>query len=222
MPSVMLSLAPLSRPSPEPSLGLAIASSPVEVSESGSTPNLDDGIMLNPSEGDDREGDNDDDDREDNDQEGDDEGGDREVDDEEDNGLDNDLDKAVNLEDEEDNADNFMEVSRCEPKARDEIHGWPELRDQIMSDIKEAHNRQASLKHINQLLVLWNFTMLQIQGDGRILASIKIVEQLKDSVGTYFACQIRFLARYYQLFEKLPPEKQGKYMNRSLLSDKQV
>ena len=43
-----------------------------------------------------------------------------------------------------------------------------------------------------------------------------------DGVGTHFARQIQFLACYYQLFEQLPPEKQGKYMNRSLLSDEQV
>lgn len=133
----------------------------MEVSESGSAPNLNDGVMLNPSEGDDWEGDNDDDDdREDNDQEGDNEGRDQEIDDKEDDGPDNDLDKAVNLEDKEDNTDNFIEVSRCEPKARDETRRWPELRDQIISNIKEAHNWQASLKHINQLLVLQNFAML--------------------------------------------------------------
>lgn len=41
-------------------------------------------------------------------------------------------------------------------------------------------------------------------------------------MGTHFSHQIRFLAHHYQLFEQLPPEKQGKYMNRSLLSDEQV
>jgi len=51
---------------------------------------------------------------------------------------------------------------------------------------------------------------------------MQIVKQLQDGVGTHFAHQIRFLACHYQLFEQLPPEKQGKYLNRSLLSDKQV
>ena len=51
---------------------------------------------------------------------------------------------------------------------------------------------------------------------------MKIAEQWTDGVGTHFARQIRFLAHHYQLFEQLPPEKRGKYMNRSLLSDKQV
>jgi hypothetical protein len=46
--------------------------------------------------------------------------------------------------------------------------------------------------------------------------------QWQDSVGSHFAHQICFLARHYQLFEQLPPQKQGKYTNRSLLSDKQV
>ena len=43
-----------------------------------------------------------------------------------------------------------------------------------------------------------------------------------DGVGTYFACQIRFLAHHYQLFEEIPPEKQEKHLDRSLLSDEQV
>ena len=51
---------------------------------------------------------------------------------------------------------------------------------------------------------------------------MQIVKQLQDGVGTYFTRQICFLACHYQLFEQLPPEKQGKYLNRSLLSDKQV
>src|ERR1700730_16817528 len=46
--------------------------------------------------------------------------------------------------------------------------------------------------------------------------------QWQDGVGSHFARQIRFLARHYQLFEQLPPQKRGKYTNRSLLSDEQV
>jgi hypothetical protein len=41
-------------------------------------------------------------------------------------------------------------------------------------------------------------------------------------MGTYFACQIQFLAYHYQLFEEIPPEKWGKHLDRSLLSDEQV
>ena len=51
---------------------------------------------------------------------------------------------------------------------------------------------------------------------------MQIARQMTDGVGTHFACQIRFLAHHYQLFEQLPPQKQGKYLNRSLLNDEQV
>ena len=51
---------------------------------------------------------------------------------------------------------------------------------------------------------------------------MQIAKQWRDGVGSHFACQICFLAHHYQLFEQLPPQKQGKYLNRSLLNDKQV
>jgi len=58
--------------------------------------------------------------------------------------------------------------------------------------------------------------------DGCIAASMQIARQTTDSVGTHFAHQICFLACHYQLFEQLPPQKQGKYLNRLLLNDEQV
>jgi len=51
---------------------------------------------------------------------------------------------------------------------------------------------------------------------------MQIARQMTDRAGTHFACQICFLAHHYQLFEQLPPQKQGKYLNRSLLNDEQV
>jgi len=51
---------------------------------------------------------------------------------------------------------------------------------------------------------------------------MQIARQMTDGAGTHFARQIRFLARHYQLFEQLPPQKRGKYLNRSLLNDEQV
>ena len=128
----------------------------------------------------------------------------------------------VDSEDEEDNTDSFMEAGRCEPKVTEDICEWLDLRDPIKNDILKAHKDQKPLIHINQLLVLRNFATLQIQGDGCIVASMKITKRWMDSVGTYFACQIQFLARHYQLFEEIPPEKWGKYLDRSLLSDEQV
>ena len=51
---------------------------------------------------------------------------------------------------------------------------------------------------------------------------MQIARQWMDSVDTHFARKICFLARHYQLFEQLPPQKRGKYLNRSLLNDEQV
>jgi len=45
---------------------------------------------------------------------------------------------------------------------------------------------------------------------------------MTDGAGTHFAHQIHFLACHYQLFEQLPLQKQGKYLNRLLLNDEQV
>ena len=52
--------------------------------------------------------------------------------------------------------------------------------------------------------------------------SMQIAMQMTDGVGTHLACHIRFIAQHYQLFEQLLPEKRGRYLNRSLLSSKQV
>jgi hypothetical protein len=56
-----------------------------------------------------------------------------------------------------------MEVSGCEPKPKEDIYGWPELRDQIKADLEAAHKQNASLTQINELLILHNFAMLQIR-----------------------------------------------------------
>ena len=51
---------------------------------------------------------------------------------------------------------------------------------------------------------------------------MQITRQCTDGVGTYFAYQICFLACHYQLFEQLPLQKQGQYLNRLLLNNEQV
>jgi len=191
-PSLEPSLGPSIAPSPEPSLGPSNAPSPVEVSENGSAPDLDDEGMVDLNE---------DDNLEDNLRH---------------------LDEEIDSEHEEDDMDNFMEASGYEPKAEEDIRGWRELRDQIKTELEAAHRQHAPLSHLNKHLVLLNFATLRIQGDQCITASMKVAESWKDSVGTHFARQIRFLARHYKLFGKIPPEKQGKYTNRSLLSEEQV
>jgi hypothetical protein len=115
--------------------------------------------------------------------------------------------EVVKSDDEEDEIDNFMEAGGCEPNAKEDIRGWRELRDQIKADLETAHKRHETLTHINQLLVLRNFATLRIRGVGRIAVSMQIVTQWQDGVGSHFARQIRFLARHYQLFEQLPPQK---------------
>jgi len=76
-----------------------------------------------------------------------------------------------------------------------------ELRNQVKADLEVAHKKKASLMHMKELLILQNFAMLQMQGDGHIAVSMHIARQMTDSMGTYFARQIHFLACHYQLFE---------------------
>jgi len=115
-----------------------------------------------------------------------------------------------------------MEASGCEPKPKEKVCLWSDLRDKIKANLEVAHKQKASLMQMKELLVLQNFAMLQMRRDGCIVVSMQIAWQTTDGVGTHFACQIHFLACHYQLFEQLPPQKQGKYLNRSLLNDKQV
>jgi hypothetical protein len=112
-----------------------------------------------------------------------------------------------------------MEASGSQPKAKEEIRGWEELREQIKSDLEEAHKRHETLTHMNKLLILRNFAMLRIKGTGRIDASKEIARQWHEGTGVHFARQIRFLTQHYQLFEQVTEEKRGSGGGRSLLKD---
>ena len=102
-------------------------------------------------------------------------------------------------EEEEDDMRQFLdEDAEQEPGAREEIRGWPELREQIKEDLKTAHKQKASPSSINQLMILRNFATLQIKGLGRMAASNEIARQWFDGKGVHFARQIRSLARHYQ------------------------
>jgi len=68
--------------------------------------------------------------------------------------------EAVGSEGKENYMDRFMEASGHEPKAKDEIWEWWELRDQIQADIKAAHKQGEPFTHINKLLALRNFATL--------------------------------------------------------------
>jgi len=58
----------------------------------------------------------------------------------------------------------FLEASRCLPKLKEDVCGWEDLRDKIKKDIEEAHKQNELPKHINQLLILWNFAMPNSKG----------------------------------------------------------
>jgi hypothetical protein len=109
-----------------------------------------------------------------------------------------------------------------ELRVKEEIRGWPELREQITADQKTAHRQNMTLTGINQLMILQNFATLQIKGLGRMATSEEIACQWHDGKGIHFACQIRMLARHYQHFEQLPVEKRGGDGGQSLINDEQV
>jgi hypothetical protein len=59
-----------------------------------------------------------------------------------------------------DDMDNFIEASRCKPKAKEDICRWTELRDKLQADLEAAYKGGKPLMHINKLLVLQNFAIL--------------------------------------------------------------
>ena len=97
-------------------------------------------------------------------------------------------------EEEEEEMDNFIEAGGLELRAKDDIRGWKELRDQIKSDMNEAHKKHEPLTHMNKLLILRNFATLCIKGVKRIVASQEIAQQFHEGTGAHFACRIWFLA----------------------------
>jgi hypothetical protein len=118
--------------------------------------------------------------------------------------------------------DNFMDASGAEPKAKEDIRSWEELRKQLKSDWVEGQKKNETPTHLNKLTILRNFAMLCIKGVKRIAASEEITRSWHEGTGGHFACQIRVLARHYQLFEQLPEEKRGGVGGRSLLKDERV
>ena len=103
-----------------------------------------------------------------------------------------------------------------------EIRGWDILRKKIKAELKKKHKTLTISQH-NQLLILRNFATLRLKGWGRIQASLHIAEQWHEGTGTYLATRVRALARFYQVFERLPDEKRGGMGNaRSWLKDEAV
>ena len=102
-------------------------------------------------------------------------------------------------------------------KSSTEIGGWEALQNQIKY-LKKQH-RSLALSQINQLMILWNFgnlAMLCLKGLGHMSATHQITQQWHEkSHGSiiYFARHVHALARYYQVFEQLPPEIRGSSKN---------
>ena len=65
---------------------------------------------------------------------------------------------------EEDEMDNTMDTTRSEPKAKEDIRPWEELREQLKSDWVEGYKKHKTPTHLNKLMILWNFTTLHIKG----------------------------------------------------------
>jgi hypothetical protein len=121
--------------------------------------------------------------------------------------LDSQDDEATRSEGEEEDINNMLDTTGSEPKAKDEVRGWIELREQIKDNQWQGHRQNKSLTHMNQLTIVRNFAILCIKGMQCMAVSEVITQQWHDGTGIYFACWIQFLARHYQLFEQLPAER---------------
>jgi hypothetical protein len=195
-------------PSPAPSVGPSATPSPADSDQEGNE--KEEGLENDDQPEDNEVEDDEEDDKvEDNDQE------DEVEDNQEDKMGDNQEvqveaqaeEEAVWSEDKEDDIDNFMMVGGRDPIVKEDVCGWSDLRDQIEMDLVVAHKDQKSLMTLNKLLVLRNFATLRIRGIGHIATSMQIAMQMMDGVGTHLTRHICFIARHYQLFEQLPPEK---------------
>jgi len=123
---------------------------------------------------------------------------------------------------EDDDMDNFMDASGTEPKVKDDIRLWEELREQLKSDMVEGYKKNESPTILNKLTILQNFTTLCIKGVRHITTSEEIAQQFHEGMGHHFTHQIRALTQHYQLFEQLPEEKRGGTGGQSLLKDERV
>jgi hypothetical protein len=91
---------------------------------------------------------------------------------------------------EDDDMDNFMDASRTEPKMKDDICLWEELREQLKSDMVEGYKKNESPTILNKLTILQNFTTLYIKGVRHITMSEEIAQQFHKGMGHHFAHQI--------------------------------
>jgi hypothetical protein len=91
---------------------------------------------------------------------------------------------------EEDDMDDTMDAIGSEPKVKEDIRPWKELREQLKSDWVEGHKKHETPTCLNKLTILQNFATLCIKGVRRIAASEEIAWQWHEGMGRHFACQI--------------------------------
>jgi hypothetical protein len=125
-------------------------------------------------------------------------------------------------EGEEQDINNMLDATGTKPKAKDEVCGWIELREQIKDNQQQGHRQNKSLTHMNQLSIVRNFATLHIKGMWCMATSKAITWQWHNGMGIHFTHQIWFLARHYQLFEQLPTERRGGDRGHSLLNKEDI
>ena len=81
----------------------------------------------------------------------------------------------------------MLDATGSEPKAKDEVHGWEVLREQIKDNQRKGHRECKSLTHMKQLAILRNFATLCIKGVRCIAMSEEIARQWHEGSGIHFA-----------------------------------
>ena len=89
--------------------------------------------------------------------------------------------------------DNFMDAGGSEPKAKEDIRSWEELREQLKSDLLEGYKKNERPTNVNKLTIIRNFATLRIKGVRHIAPSEEIARQFHEGTGCHFARQIRVL-----------------------------
>jgi len=101
--------------------------------------------------------------------------------------LDSQDNEATQSEGKKNDIDDVFDATGFEPKAKDKVHGWEELREQIKEDLRKGHRAHKPLSQMNQLTILRNFATLHIKGLQHMAASEEIVQQWHNRVGIHFA-----------------------------------
>jgi hypothetical protein len=99
-------------------------------------------------------------------------------------------DDTISSEGEEEDTDLLLDAVGAEPKAKDDVRSWEELREQIKDDQRQGHKEHAPHSHMNKLTLLRNFATLRIKGMACIAASEEIARQFHEGAGVHFTRKI--------------------------------